>query len=105
MLVASLIFIATITLVIWQPRGLGIGWSASAGAVVALAAGLVEISDIAIVWHMVWNATAAFIAIIIISLLLDKAGLFEWAALHVARLGRGNGRWLFSLIISIPFLE
>ena len=36
MLLAVLIFVATIALVIWQPRGLGIGWSAMGGAAVAL---------------------------------------------------------------------
>jgi len=36
MLVAILIFAATLALVIWQPRGLGIGWSALGGAAVAL---------------------------------------------------------------------
>ena len=46
-----------------------------------------------------WNATATFVAIIIISLLLDEAGFFEWAALHVARWGGGHGRWLFALIV------
>ena len=35
MLLAIAIFIATITLVIWQPRGLGIGWSAIGGALLA----------------------------------------------------------------------
>ncbi|MFM9901201.1 MAG: arsenic transporter [Polaromonas sp.] len=99
MLIAILIFIATITLVIWQPRGLGIGWSASLGAVVALLAGVVQLSDIPVVWGIVWNATATFIAIIITSLLLDEAGFFEWAALHVARWGGGRGRWLFVLIV------
>ena len=99
MLAALLIFLATIVLVIWQPRGLGIGWSATLGAVVALLSGVVHIGDIPVVWQIVWNATAAFIAIIIISLLLDEAGFFEWAALHVARWGGGKGRLLFALII------
>jgi arsenical pump membrane protein len=98
-LVAFLIFLATLTLVIWQPRGLGIGWSATAGAVVALLAGVIHVADIPVVWHIVWNATGTFVAVIIISLLLDKAGFFEWAALHVARWGRGNGKRLFVLLV------
>jgi arsenical pump membrane protein len=30
---------------------------------------------------------------------LDRAGFFEWAALHVARWGRGNGKRLFVLLV------
>lgn len=99
MLASILIFIFTLVLVIWQPRGLGIGWSASLGAVIALIFGGVHLADIPVVWGIVWNATATFIAVIIISLLLDEAGFFEWAALHVARLGRGSGRRLFAFIV------
>jgi len=98
-LTALLIFILTLVFVIWQPRGLGIGWSASAGALVALLCGVIHLADIPVVWHIVWNATATFIAIIINSLLLDKAGLFEWTALHVARWGGGSGRKLFVLLV------
>jgi len=98
-LIAVAIFIATIVLVIWQPRGLGVGWSASLGAVVALLAGVVTLADIPTVWGIVWNATATFIAIIIICLLLDEAGLFEWTALHVARWARGRGSRLFAFTI------
>ena len=99
MLLAVLIFVVTIVLVIWQPKGLGIGWSAIGGAVLALLAGVVTLSDVPVVWGIVWNATAAFVSIIVISLLLDEAGFFEWAALHVARWGRGHGRRLFVLIV------
>jgi arsenical pump membrane protein len=98
-LTAFLIFVATLILVIWQPRGLGIGWSAAAGAVAALLAGVIHVGDIPVVWHIVWNATGAFVAVIVISLLLDRAGFFEWAALHVARWGGGNGRRLFVLLV------
>ncbi|QZY92804.1 arsenic transporter (plasmid) [Pantoea dispersa] len=99
MLLAGTIFAMTLLLVIWQPRGLGIGWSASAGALLALLTGVVHPGDIPAVWQIVWNATATFIAVIIISLLLDEAGFFAWAALHVARWGGGSGKKLFSFII------
>ncbi|MES3110118.1 arsenic transporter [Sphingomonas aurantiaca] len=99
MLLALAIFVATIALVIWQPKGLGIGWSAMGGAAIALLVGVVSLSDVPVVWGIVWNATATFVAIIIVSLLLDEAGFFEWAALHVARWGRGHGRRLFVLIV------
>ncbi|WP_455814746.1 arsenic transporter [Pseudomonas graminis] len=99
MLLAGAIFILTIGFVIWQPRGLSIGWSASIGAVLALMTGVIQLGDIPAVWHIVWNATAAFIAVIIISLLLDESGFFEWCALHVARWGNGRGRLLFTYIV------
>ena len=98
-LTAFAIFIITLTFVIWQPRGLGIGWSASGGALIAMLAGVIHLADIPAVWHIVWNATTTFIAIIIYSLILDRAGFFEWAALHVARIGGGSGRKLFVLLI------
>lgn len=96
---AVLIFVFTLVLVIWQPRGLGIGWSALLGALVALAAGVVQLADIPVVWNIVWNATATFVAVIVISLVLDEAGFFEWAALHFARWGGGHGARLFAFIV------
>ncbi|PJI47212.1 MAG: arsenical efflux pump membrane protein ArsB [Pseudomonas sp.] len=99
MLVAIAVFVFTLVLVIWQPKGLGVGWSAALGAIIALAAGAVSLHDIPTVWAIVWNATATFIAVIIISLLLDEAGFFEWAALHVARWANGSGNRLFVFCI------
>lgn len=99
MLAAVLIFLATLFLVIVQPRGLGIGWSASLGAAAALLSGVVQPGDIPEVWKIIWNATFSLIASVIISLLLDEAGFFAWAALQVARLGRGRGRRLFVFLV------
>ncbi|MET6678046.1 arsenic transporter [Citrobacter amalonaticus] len=99
MILAGSIFILTLVLVIWQPRGLSIGWSACIGAGLALGTGVIHIHDIPVVWNIVWNATAAFIAVIIISLLLDESGFFEWAALHVSRWGNGRGRLLFTWMV------
>ena len=99
MWLAISLFIITLILVIWQPKGLGIGWTASIGAGLALLLGVITLADIPVVWDIVWNATFAFIAIIIISLLLDEAGFFRFIALHVARLAKGSGKRLFVFIV------
>ena len=68
MLIASLIFIITLTFVIVQPKNIQIGTSAIFGA---------------------------FIGIIILSLVLDEIGFFEWAALKMAKFSNGSGIKMF----------
>ncbi len=95
MLLASSIFLVTLLFIIWQPRGLQIGTTAVIGAIVAFIAGVVEYNDLFIVFDIVWDATLAFIGIIILSMVLDEIGFFEWAALKMAKFSNGSGHKMF----------
>jgi len=95
LILASSIFLITLIFVIWQPRGLQIGTTAVVGGIVAFTLGVVSFNDLFIVWDIVWDATLAFIGIIILSLVLDEIGFFEWCALKMAKFSNGSGRKMF----------
>lgn len=98
-MLALAIFAATIALVLLRPRRLGIGGAALLGAAVMLAAGAVSWRRLPVLWSLVWDPTLTFLALVVISLVLEQAGVFRWAALHVARWAGGSGARLFPLLV------
>jgi arsenical pump membrane protein len=94
---AVVLFVCVWALVLARPWGLSVGWPAALGGALAVALGVVPAAEAWQVIRLVWDATLTFVAVVVLSLLLDEVGLFRWAALHMVRLARGQGQRLFLL--------
>ncbi|MCH9609004.1 MAG: Arsenical pump membrane protein [Chlamydiales bacterium] len=94
-LIPIFIFVATLLFVIWRPKRLGIGYCACAGALAVYLFGFVDNSDVLEVIKLTWNATFAFVALIVICFILEEIGLFEWAALKMIALSKNSYQRLF----------
>lgn len=82
-----------------RPKGLSPGWSAALGGALAFVLGIVTPKNVLQVASLVWDPTLAFVAAVVISLVLDRAGFFSWAALSLAHRTGGEGKRLFLLVL------
>ena len=94
-----LIFVSVLILVLRRPWNIGIGYWAVAGGVISVLLGMTTPADLLIVWNIVWNATFTFVSVIIITLVFDEAGFFEYIAIRIARFSAGSSVRLFLLVM------
>ncbi len=89
------IFGATLVLALLKPwRVHEAVWTlAGAGAMGAI--GAVHAADLRAIYAASRGAILFLVALLVLSALVERSGLFEWAALQAARGARGSGRALF----------
>ena len=100
-------------LIFWRPFGLPLWVFSTLGAVGAYGLNVVDLGDIWRVWAMVWDSTLTLVGLILLTLLLDKLGFFNFLSLVMMNLlSAGNAistlRFyvfivLFSAILSAVF--
>ncbi len=73
-------------LVFWRPFGLPLWVFSTLGAVGAYCLNVVDLGDIWRVWAMVWDSTLTLVGLILLTLLLDKLGFFNFLSLVMMNL-------------------
>ncbi|MBW4697211.1 MAG: hypothetical protein KME03_04800 [Aphanocapsa lilacina HA4352-LM1] len=101
---AALLFVGVMVPVLRPPWGLPIAVPAVAGAVLAVALGLADFSDVVQVLALTWNAVFTLVGLVLFSAALEANGFFRWAALHVVRLAGGDGRALLGWLAVLTAL-
>ncbi|NEP79015.1 MAG: arsenic transporter [Okeania sp. SIO3B3] len=102
---SSLIFLGTLILVLWQPKGLDIGFSVMIGACLILKTGLVSLANIpTLIWAILVNTTLILLGLITISWILQQKGVFRWFGFHIANWNLGSGKLLFFTLLILVAL-
>ena len=90
---ALILLFITLFLIFIKPKYMG--YSAVLMAIVAFFLNVVNLKDVVEVIDIVWDATLTFIGIIILSLVLEEIGFFDWAAVKIAKFSKGSGILMF----------
>lgn len=90
-----MIFVATLSLILWRPKGIREVWFAASGAVCVLLLGSVAWTDVVQLLTETGPVLAFLAGMLVVGFVADQAGVFVWLARHIARMSRGSGRRLF----------
>ena len=100
----SMVFLATMLVIFWRPRGLNEAWPAAVGAGIILITGIVSQEDILDIISKIGGASVTIMATIVMAVILESFGFFHWAAAKLARLSKGSGYRLYWNIQLLCFL-
>jgi len=102
--IAVSVFILTMSIIFWRPRGINEAWPATVGAVLILISGIVTRGDIVDIISKIGGASITIISTIVMAITLESFGFFHWTASRLVSLARGSGYRLYWYIQLLCFL-
>ncbi len=100
----TLIFIATLALIVTRPWRINEAIAAAGGATLMLLGGFVQPAEAAQVLGSEWNVYGFFLGLMTISALADQAGIFEMLAFEAGRLAGGHAGRLYLAVFLVGAL-
>ncbi len=98
------VFLITMSVIFWRPRGMNEAWPASIGAAIILLTGMVSYGDILDIISKIGGASVTIMATIVMAVILESFGFFHWSAARLVNLAKGSGYRLYWYIQLLCFL-
>lgn len=102
--ITGLVFLVTMLIIFWRPKGMNEAWPATIGAVIILMTGIVSSADIHDIFSKISGASITILATIVMAVILESFGFFHWSAALLAKLSKGSGHRLYWNIQLLCFL-
>ncbi|MEH7351527.1 arsenic transporter [Gottfriedia acidiceleris] len=100
----AFVFIMTMAVIFWRPKGIHEAWPASIGAIIILVTGIVSRHDLYDIITKIGGASITIIATIVMAVILESFGFFHWSAARLVTLAKGSGYRLYWYIQLLCFL-
>ncbi|MCM3116377.1 arsenic transporter [Neobacillus sp. MER 74] len=97
-------FLLTLGFIFWRPRGINEAIPAAIGAIVVILSGSVTFSDLGLIAETISGAAITIMATIVMAIVLESFGFFNWMAEKLAEKAKGSGIRLFWYVNLLCFL-
>ncbi|WP_144548047.1 arsenic transporter [Bacillus sp. X1(2014)] len=97
-------FLFTLIFIFWRPRGINEAIPAMIGAIVVILSGSVTLSDLGLIAETISGAAITIMATIVMAIVLESFGFFNWMAEKLAEKAKGSGIRLFWYVNLLCFL-
>ncbi|WP_026575508.1 arsenic transporter [Bacillus sp. UNC438CL73TsuS30] len=102
--ITILAFLGTLVFILWRPKGMNEAIPAAIGALIVLLSGSVSFSDLGVIADTISGAAITIMATIVMAIVLESFGFFNWVADKLAEISKGSGVRLFWYVNLLCFL-
>ncbi|PHA01307.1 arsenic transporter [Bacillus pseudomycoides] len=93
--ITILAFLGTTLIIFWRPKGINEAIPATVGAVIVILSGTVSFTDLGDISSKIFGAAITIMATIVMAIVLESFGFFNWCAVQLAKKAKSSGIRLF----------
>ena len=95
LIIMLIIFTFTIVFMLWRPLGINETIPTTIGAAIVLIVGIVSWTDVADIISIVSGPSLTILSTIMMTIVLESLGFFNWIAINIVQKSKGSGIRLF----------